>query len=364
MSLSTRSFRGVAGPACRVPVLAVAGAILAAAAATTDVEAAKSMRFRHGLAPSTSYDMVSQMEVKIQADMGALDVAVGEEKKTVPAGTAVPGEAPGTEKPAGADAAPAEAAPTEVTVPAHDEPILMEMRQKLTMRSVLKVGARAADGALPLECNIQDLSGTIELAGQEFPVPGLSDDVRNSAGFRGRLLAGGREVQVETAGLDELPPDTQQMLSQLLQVLPTFPDGKLKVGDSFENPVKFELPGLPTGGELDAGGSVKYTLTSIDKDQASFDTHAVLSAHAVDSAEGANTTISGHLDGVAVFNLADGIFTDHRATLSLELLMDMELPPQGQPGDAKGGAPAVTKITAKATGPVEIKMTRQGAPKS
>ena len=51
-------------------------AALGALGASSDALAAKSARFRHGLVPSAVYDLVSHMEVKIEADMGALDVTI------------------------------------------------------------------------------------------------------------------------------------------------------------------------------------------------------------------------------------------------------------------------------------------------
>jgi hypothetical protein len=306
--------------------------VLAVAITAPTVQAAKSLRFRHGLKPSTAYDFESSMNVRIEADMGNL----GANAARPPQAPAAPGEKAGAE--------------------GEQEKTLLEMRQALMMRAVMTVGVPTPDGDLPLECSIQSLGGTVELAGQKYEVPGLPDDVLRAAGFRGRLLAGGREVQVETTGLEDLPSDTRQLLSQLLQVLPTFPDHKLKVGDSFENPISFELPGLPTGGALDTRGSITYTLESLESKRASFETRAVLSATALDAQEGASDTrLTGSLEGTAIFDRVLGIFTSQSATLTMHLSMDLTVPVHmGAGGEA---VPETTHVEAKASGPVEIRVT-------
>lgn len=320
----------------------VAVALAAFASGAPDALAAKAARFRHGLRPSSSYDLESTMNVRIEADMGSLganapmpekggtDPAAGEEKA-----------AEGTEQPA----------PDQT-------PILLEMRQDLSMRSVMTVGEATPEGDLPLECSIESLAGTIELAGQKYEVPGLPDDVLGAAGFKGRLLKGGREVQVETTGLEDLPADTRQMLSQILQVLPTFPDHKLRVGESFENPISFELPGLPMGGDLDTRGSVTYLLESLDSKEARFETRAVLSATALDTQDGAQDThLTGSLEGTAVFDRELGVFTSQLATLTMHLSMNLNIPVHmgaGAPGEV---VPETTHVEAKASGPVAIRVT-------
>ncbi len=158
-----------------------------------------------------------------------------------------------------ADGLPPKMAPPQLA----GKDVRIEMRYKF----VLRTGVLAADGSLPFEVRTEDASVTTSVSEQLMPTPDLRGALMGIV-FHGRIDHDGRW---EVDGQDSGP---SAVVQGALDLMVPPPKQELRVGDSFEIPRKFSLPGSGTVGVTEVQGTEKLTLREITGDEATFDTVA------------------------------------------------------------------------------------------
>lgn len=287
-----------------------------------------SVRFRYGLRAGASYDMTMVMSVGLQVDAEGL---------TDPASLAL-------EK---------------------------GFQQDVNVRMVLEVGQAAADGSKPVAYRVRDAKGKMTLGGEHVEQPDLKEIVWGSV-LKGRLTDEGRTIELEKHGLRALPGPSSEMMSRMLEAMPALPDRELRIGDSFEVPVRLEMPDMPTGGKADVTSTATFTLVSIGERDAVFHLRAVLSTGSdTETSETMNMSMIGGSVGRAVFDLAEGIFRTVHTDMTMEMNIDIpmdpdELPQFSEPSpDARradpDAKPGRMKMKMSARGPLDFTMTRAAA---
>jgi hypothetical protein len=161
--------------------------------------------------------------------------------------------------------------------------------------------------------------------------------------------------------------------------MPGFPDRDLKIGDSFDVPVKMSLPALmmPRGeaGEVNSRGV--YTLRSLGGTEALFDVRQTVSlggnpdgaskqGGSADSGSG-DLRLKGGGTGTAAFDLKEGYFKSVTIDMSIELELigdPSTFAGLGSSSSEGGPSPGATKPgtdpNQSAEGTVRIKMIMKG----
>lgn len=316
------------------------GVLIALAAITVPSAAPDSIRLRYALVPGASYEQIVSTSMQISTSIDGL---------------------------------PPESA-------AMVQAMMGDMKQEMTMKIVLDVGQRSPDGSLPIHSRVEDANITMTLAGQPLQIPGVSDKIKGLTS-KGRMASDGRMVDVEVEGLQEIAGAPAGLEKSLSQNMPGFPDRDLKIGDSFDVPVRMSLPALmmPGGesGDIDSKGV--YTLRSLSDAEALFDVRQTVStgggSNGTGSSAGARSAGSGSGDlrlqgggtGIAAFDRKEGYFRS--VTIDMNLEVELSGDPGGFPGlgpAAGEGTPPSGAATAGAAPPpagegaVRIKMIMKG----
>jgi hypothetical protein len=109
----------------------------------------------------------------------------------------------------------------------------------MAMTLILDTGPAGADGSVPFDMYVGRLEGAMTIGEQRIPLPEAEQDVR----MKGRLGSDGRELELDTSGMDALadvlPTD---VVDRLLKMTPPFPDRALQLGDALTVPQSYEVP--------------------------------------------------------------------------------------------------------------------------
>ena len=230
-----------------------------------------------------------------------------------------------------------------------------DMLQQLAMTLNLATGDKAKDGTVPFEASIDSLEGSITMGENKMPMPKLEQDVS----FKGKLGPDGRMLELDMSGIDALdevmPTD---VVNKLLQMTPTFPEGKLAIGESLTIPQSYQMP-IPgmTGEELRIEGATVFTLRSIAPEASTFDveTNVAVSSEGGESAGASmNLSLGGGGRGTATFDPRAGLFS--RINIDMDIQMAMNLPAEVAQAEGAGAQPLKLNMTMK--GPVEVTMGR------
>jgi hypothetical protein len=235
-----------------------------------------------------------------------------------------------------------------------------DLKQEISIRTLLEIGREEKDGSLPVEYRIVDSEVQMTMAGQPIEVPGVKDSFSKGQSLKGRLAAGGRTLELGETSIDSapgLPPGTAQRIAQ---AMPALPDRELKVGDSFEVPIKLSLPGLPMAGRMDTSSTCVYTLKTLTDAAALFDmTTTVTGTYGDEGGERMKLTLAGGGEGKAVFDLKEGIFTDSSTSMKVNMAMEMPYPTGPDPvPESEASQPKIVKIKAVMEGPATYRMSR------
>ena len=231
-----------------------------------------------------------------------------------------------------------------------------DAREEMALRLVLDAGAPADDGATPVTVRVDDVLSKLTVGGQIVQVQGLEERLEGATILEGKLSRDGRSLTLAPPSAADIPDASREMVSLLLQSLPSLPDRELRPGDSFEIPARFELPGFGTGAGLDTTGRSIFTLRAVDGGTARFEVRGDASATATGDPS-RPMTIKASAQGTAEFDLEEGIFSASRSELAIELGLEMQLP-AGSPPPA---APVTLKVHGTAKGPVEVGVARVAA---
>ncbi len=328
-------------------ILAAAVVVLAAAAGASRPEAADAIRLHYRLQPGATYEQVVTMVLVMQVEM---------------------------------ESASAEAAAMTAAMG-------KDMKQEMSLKMLLDVGRPDGEGGVPFVGRVTEVKAAMTVAGQRIEMPGLEEAVSSgSAVTRGRLLPGGRALEMDLEGVETLPGVSPEVKQRLSQAMPEFPDRPLEVGDAFEVPMKVSMPGLPVEGTLDMDAKTTYRLKALGDAEAVFDVRTTLS---VATGGGVSKTmplrLSGGSSGTATFDRLEGIFTSLRMEMKMDASLDLGAAaagggprrgesnsaalsgPSGDPsessaGQAEAGSPSrAMKIKMSMQGPVEFTMTRREA---
>jgi hypothetical protein len=229
-----------------------------------------------------------------------------------------------------------------------------DMLQQLAMTLTLDTGEKAKDGSVPFEASIGNLDGSITMGENKMPMPKLEQDVS----FKGKLGPDGRMLELDTTGLDALaevmPTD---VVNKLMQMTPTFPEGKLAIGESLTIPQTYQMPIPGMGGEeLKIEGATVFTLRSIAPEASTFDveTNVAVSSAGGESGAQMDLSLGGGGRGTATFDPRAGLFS--RITIDMDIQMAMNLPAEVAQAEGAGAQPLKLNMTMK--GPVEVTMGR------
>jgi hypothetical protein len=228
-----------------------------------------------------------------------------------------------------------------------------DMLQQLAMTLTLDTGEKAKDGSVPFEASIGNLDGSITMGENKMPMPKLEQDVT----FKGQLAPDGRTLALDMSdvdGLDQVMPT--DVVNKLLQT-PTFPEGKLAIGESLTIPQTYQMP-IPgmDGEELKIEGATVFTLRSIAPEASTFDveTNVAVSSAGGESGAQMDLSLGGGGRGTATFDPRQGLFS--RITIDMDIQMAMNLPAEVAQAEGAGAQPLKLNMTMK--GPVEVTMGR------
>jgi len=235
-----------------------------------------------------------------------------------------------------------------------------DLKQQITIKTVLETGRVEKDGGLPVEYRIVDGSVQMTMAGQPIELPGLKDAFSSVRSLKGNLAPGGRALEIDSLSLESvpgLPPDTAQRIAQSM---PALPDRELKIGDSFEVPTKLSLPGLPMAGRMETSSQCTYTLKSLTDAAATFELKTIVSgSYGDDGGERMKIKLTGGGEGVAIFDLKEGIFTDSTTAMKVSVTIEMPYPTGPDPvPESEAAQPKIVRIRATMEGPTGYRMSR------
>ena len=238
-----------------------------------------------------------------------------------------------------------------------------DMKQQSSLKLHLEASAPGADGSQPLTLRVDDAQAKLSTAGRVVRMQGLEERLEGSILLAGTLSSDGRAIELAPRSDADIPDASREIVGLLLQLLPSFPDRELALGESFEVPVQFAAPGMGADVKLETHGTCVYTLRSVAAGRARFDVRAEGTADSSgDPTQKMTMKVDNH--GTAEFDLAEGIFTTLRSELSIGLFLDTDLPssaadPSGTPLDFTPNAPPrKLEVHASAKGPLEFAMVR------
>jgi hypothetical protein len=313
-------------PAALAAALVLAGSVASPAAA-------KGVRLRYGLKPSSAYDQQGSIALDLRIDPSTLPEAMAAIARST----------------------------------------LGDVRQEIRIKGRLEVQPRAADGSIPFTFKVVDAMGALVRSGETKPLTGIAAMVGRPA-VEARFSADGRRVEFAPA------PETPQGRhdrgrDQLAQSLPELPEGELRVGQSFEARVPVVLPGAGGRGEDRVEARWIYTLKAIELGRARFDVRQVLPNATATATQGRSYTMAGGAVGTATFDLGEGLFTDISLDADMSMTVNMPMPPGlAGPGAAPGAAPGpdgaasgalsagMLTLGSKVTGPIAVTMSRAATP--
>jgi len=238
-----------------------------------------------------------------------------------------------------------------------------DLRQEILLTTRLDVGRAGADGALPVDYGIVGGSVSMTMAGQPLELPGIKEAIASAPRWHGRLTSGGTALDLAGGtgpGIRGLPDDTVDRLSQ---GMPPLPEKELKVGDSFEAPLRIALPGVPMAGRLESESRRVFKLTSLDGNQAIFETVTTITGTGGDDETARmRTTIEGGGPGRAVFDLKEGIFTEMSTDLDVKVTLELPFPSGPDPVvPGENAAPQMVRVHAAMRGVSEYRLSRAPA---
>jgi len=323
-----RTFRRipVVIPAALAAVLVLAGSMAAPAAA-------KGVRLRYGLKPSSVYDQQGSIALDLRIDASTLPEAMAAIAKST----------------------------------------IGDVRQEVRIKGRIEVQPRAADGSLPFTFKVVDAAGMLVRDSGTKPLNGISAMVGRPA-VEARFSADGRRVEFAPAP-DAVQGGHDRARDQLAQSLPELPEGDLRVGQSFEARVPVVLPGVGGRGDDRVEARWIYTLKAIEPGRARFDVRQVLPNATATATRGRSYTMGGGASGTAIFDLGEGLFTDISLDADMSMTVHMPMPPGlAAPGAAPGGVPVpngaapdtlsagMLTLGSKVTGPIAVTMSRAAGP--
>lgn len=148
-------------------------------------------------------------------------------------------------------------------------------------------------------------------------MPGMPAGMPDMDGMASTIKIDTRGRVIELSDVGELPPEAQQMISQLggggFFQLPEDPVGP---GDTWIGNLDLDLP-AGMGGSMTLDMNITYTLVSIDGDLASVSFAGPITMSG--SAQGMTMDGTGDLSGTAVFDVAKGRVQDTDSQMGLDL---------------------------------------------